>query len=81
MEIRCGEITRATGPWKKLLARSDDQLVVMATGDEMTVEFDPHHLPGIKARLEARLLPPCARLCQRWRTQHCFCVDGRTVTI
>jgi hypothetical protein len=33
---------------EKLLARADDQLVVMATGDEMTVEFSPHALPAVK---------------------------------
>ena len=51
----------ATAPWnplrghytrygsvEKLLARPDDQLVVMATGDEMTVEFSPQALPAVK---------------------------------
>ena len=51
----------ATAPWnplrgnytrygsvEKLLARPDDQLVVMATGDEMTVEFSPRALPAVK---------------------------------
>ncbi len=33
---------------EKLLARPDDQLVVMATGDEMTVEFSPRALPAVK---------------------------------
>ena len=42
-----GHYTRY-GPVEKLLARSDDQLVVMATGDEMTVEFNPHALPALK---------------------------------
>jgi tetratricopeptide (TPR) repeat protein len=36
------------GPVEKLLARPDDQFVVMATGDEMTVEFSPHALPAVK---------------------------------
>jgi tetratricopeptide (TPR) repeat protein len=36
------------GAVEKLLARPDDQLVVMATGDEMTVEFSPRALPAVK---------------------------------
>ena len=42
-----GHYTRY-GAVEKLLERPDDQLVVMATGDEMTVEFDPRALPAIK---------------------------------
>ena len=42
-----GNYTRY-GSVEKLLARADDQLVVMATGDEMTVEFSPHALPAVK---------------------------------
>ena len=42
-----GQYTRY-GAVEKLLARSDDQLVVMATGDEMTVEFSPRALPAVK---------------------------------
>jgi hypothetical protein len=42
-----GNYTRY-GPVGKLLARPDDQLVVMATGDEMTVEFSPRALPAVK---------------------------------
>ena len=43
-----GHYTRY-GPVEKLLARPDDQLVVMATGDEMTVEFNPRALPAVKS--------------------------------
>jgi hypothetical protein len=42
-----GHYTRY-GSVEKLLAQPDDQLVVMATGDEMTVEFSPQALPAIK---------------------------------
>jgi hypothetical protein len=55
------EKVMATAPWNplrghytrygsvdRLLARSDDQLVVMATGDEMTVEFSAEDLPPVK---------------------------------
>jgi tetratricopeptide (TPR) repeat protein len=42
-----GHYTRY-GPVEKLLARPDDQLVVMATGDEMTVRFSPRALPALK---------------------------------
>jgi hypothetical protein len=42
-----GEYTRY-GSVEKLIARPDDQLVVMATGDEMTVDFSPRHLPALK---------------------------------
>ena len=42
-----GHYTRY-GSVEKLLARPDDQLVVMATGDEMTVEFSPRELPAVK---------------------------------
>jgi tetratricopeptide (TPR) repeat protein len=42
-----GKYTRY-GSVEKLLARPDDQLVVMATGDEMTVKFSPRALPAIK---------------------------------
>ncbi|MFZ0959777.1 MAG: FG-GAP-like repeat-containing protein [Terriglobia bacterium] len=43
-----GHYTRY-GPVEGLLARPDDQMVVMATGDEMTVEFSPRALPAVKA--------------------------------
>jgi hypothetical protein len=36
------------GPVEKLLARADDQLVVMAPGDEITVSFDARMLPPLK---------------------------------
>ena len=36
------------GPVEKLLARADDQLVVMAPGDEITVSFDARVLPPLK---------------------------------
>jgi Tfp pilus assembly protein PilF len=36
------------GPVEKLLARVDDQLVVMAPGDEITVSFDAGPLPALK---------------------------------
>jgi hypothetical protein len=36
------------GPVEKLLARADDQLVVMAPGDEITVSFDAGGLPPLK---------------------------------
>jgi tetratricopeptide (TPR) repeat protein len=42
-----GHYTRY-GSVQELLARADDQLVVMATGDEMTVEFSPRALPAVK---------------------------------
>ena len=42
-----GKYTRY-GPVEKLLARADDQLVVMATGDEITVRFDAARLPPLK---------------------------------
>ena len=42
-----GHYTRY-GSVRKLLARPDDQLVVMATGDEMTLEFSPRELPIVK---------------------------------
>jgi tetratricopeptide (TPR) repeat protein len=42
-----GHYTRY-GSVAKLLARPDDQLVVMATGDEMTVAFSPRALPAVK---------------------------------
>ena len=51
-----GHYTRY-GSVEKLLARPDDQMVVMATGDEMTVEFSPRALPAVKAGMEARFLP------------------------
>lgn len=41
-----GNYTRY-GPVERLLARPDNQLVVMATGDEMTVEFSPRALPAV----------------------------------
>jgi hypothetical protein len=42
-----GKYTRY-GPVGKLLAHADDQLVVMATGDEITVRFDGRRLPPLK---------------------------------
>ena len=42
-----GKYTRY-GPVEKLLARADDQLVVMATGDEITVRFNARGLPPLK---------------------------------
>jgi tetratricopeptide (TPR) repeat protein len=42
-----GNYTRY-GSVEKLLAQPDDQLVVMATGDEMTVKFSPRDLPAVK---------------------------------
>ncbi len=42
-----GNYTRY-GSVEKLLARPDDQLVVMATGDEITVEFSPSALPAVR---------------------------------
>ncbi len=42
-----GHYTRY-GSVEKLLARADDQMVVMATGDEMTVAFSPRALPAVK---------------------------------
>jgi hypothetical protein len=42
-----GKYTRY-GPVEKLLARADDQLVVMATGDEITVRFNATGLPPLK---------------------------------
>jgi hypothetical protein len=42
-----GHYTRY-GPVEKLLARADDQLVVMAPGDEITASFDGRKLPPLK---------------------------------
>ncbi len=42
-----GKYTRY-GPVEKLVSQPDDQLVVMATGDEMTVKFDARALPPVK---------------------------------
>jgi tetratricopeptide (TPR) repeat protein len=42
-----GHYTRY-GSVEKLLARPDDEMVVMATGDEMTVKFSPRALPAVK---------------------------------
>ena len=36
------------GPVEKLLVRADDQMVVMAPGDEITVSFDAGMLPPLK---------------------------------
>ncbi|MGH9444532.1 MAG: FG-GAP-like repeat-containing protein, partial [Terriglobia bacterium] len=36
------------GPVRRLLANADDQLVTMASGDEMTVAFSARHLPPLK---------------------------------
>jgi hypothetical protein len=43
-----GRYTRY-GPVEKLLARADDQLVVMAPGDEITVRFDGRGLLPLKS--------------------------------
>jgi hypothetical protein len=43
-----GNYTRY-GSVEKLLARADDQLVVMAPGDEITVSFDAGRLPPLKS--------------------------------
>jgi hypothetical protein len=43
-----GNYTRY-GEVGELLARTDDRLVVMATGDEMTVRFSPRGLPALRA--------------------------------
>jgi hypothetical protein len=42
-----GKYTRY-GPVEKMLARADDQLVVMAPGDELTVSFDAGKLPPLQ---------------------------------
>jgi tetratricopeptide (TPR) repeat protein len=42
-----GNYTRY-GAVEKLLARPDDEMVVMATGDEMTLEFSLRSLPSLK---------------------------------
>ncbi len=42
-----GNYTRY-GTVEKLVSQVDDRLVVMATGDEMTVEFDGRNLPPLK---------------------------------
>ncbi len=42
-----GRYTRY-GPVRPLLARFDDRLVVMSTGDELTLEFDGRRLPAVK---------------------------------
>jgi hypothetical protein len=42
-----GKYTRY-GPVEKLLARADDRLVVMATGDEITARFNARGLPTLK---------------------------------
>jgi tetratricopeptide (TPR) repeat protein len=42
-----GNYTRY-GEVAKLLTRPDDQMVVMAAGDELTVEFNPRYLPRLK---------------------------------
>ncbi len=41
-----GNYTRY-GPVEELLARGDDEMVVMATGDELTVDFSLHSLPNL----------------------------------
>jgi len=43
-----GNYTRY-GPVEKLLARADDQLAVMAPGDEITVSFDAQKLPPLQS--------------------------------
>jgi hypothetical protein len=42
-----GKYTRY-GPVEKLLERADDHLVVMATGDEITLRFNARELPSLK---------------------------------
>ena len=42
-----GNYTRY-GPVEELLARADDRLVVLSTGDEITVRFDGRHLPPVR---------------------------------
>jgi hypothetical protein len=42
-----GNYTRY-GTVEKLVSQADDHLVVMSTGDEMTVEFDSRNLPPLK---------------------------------
>jgi hypothetical protein len=42
-----GNYTRY-GTVENLLARPDDELVVMATGDEMTIEFNAENMPAVK---------------------------------
>jgi len=43
-----GKYTRY-GEVRKLLAQPDDEMVVMAAGDELTLEFDSRSLPRLKA--------------------------------
>ena len=42
-----GRYTRY-GPVEALVNGGDNRLVVMATGDEMTVKFSGHHLPPLR---------------------------------
>jgi hypothetical protein len=42
-----GRYTRY-GPVEKLVGAADNRLVVMATGDEMTLRFEGRHLPPLK---------------------------------
>ena len=56
-----GKYTRY-GPVEKLLAHADDQLVVMATGDEITVRFDGQKAPAAPARMQTGFLPLHPRL-------------------
>ncbi len=46
-----GNYTRY-GDVRGLLGKPDDHLVVMATGDELTVEFDPSQLPPLEAGMK-----------------------------
>ena len=75
-----GHYTRY-GSVEKLLARPDDQLVVMATGDEMTVRVQPARLACRSPRLEARFLPRLARLRQGRGTEHCVRLDRRPAAV
>ena len=51
------------GPVEKLLARADDQLVVMAPGDEITVSFDAGTLPPSSP--DGRAISSCIRTAGR----------------
>jgi hypothetical protein len=67
-----GKYTRY-GPVDKLLTRADDQLVVMAPGDELTVAFDAAKLPPLPGRRTASptlLFPQLSGRCPsaEWRT-------------
>ena len=69
-----GNYTRYGPVEQKLLAHADDQLVVMATGDEITVRFNATRLPAAQARMEAGFLPLHPRLGKGRRAQHSLCL-------